>query len=73
MAYNPPRRNVAFAMRVSLDSYTSPGRAQVAPTLAAGDVKIDKDGAGLNNLAWVALPDGDRSLHTRGRKRKRWP
>jgi len=50
MAYNPPRRNVAFVTRVSLDSYASPGRAQVAPTLATGDVKVDKDGAGLNNL-----------------------
>ena len=50
MAYNPPRRNAAFVTRVSLDSYATPGRAQVAPTLAAGDVKIDKDGAGLNNL-----------------------
>lgn len=35
---------------MSLDSYNSPGRAQVAPTLVAGDVKVDKDGAGLNNL-----------------------
>lgn len=50
MGYNPPKRNQAFVTRVSLDSYTSPGRIQTNPTLATGDVKVDKDGGGLNNM-----------------------
>ena len=28
-----------------------PGSFRSSPTLAAGDFKVDKDGAGLNNLA----------------------
>jgi len=59
MAYNPPRRNVAFVTRVSLDSYASPGRAQVTPTLAAGDVKVDKDGAGLTTRVTLPLESTD--------------
>lgn len=62
MAYNPPLRNTAWATRVSLDSYTSAGRAQVNPTLVIGDVKIDKDGGGLNNITTlpVVSPSGSQ-------------
>ena len=55
MAYNPPLRNTAWATRVSLESYATAGRAQVNPTLATGDVKIDKDGAGLNNITTLPV------------------
>lgn len=51
MAFNPPTRNEAFKIRISLDNYLDPGNFKSSPTLAAGDFKIDKDGAGLTNLA----------------------
>jgi hypothetical protein len=55
--YNPPVKNEDFIIRVALDDYNTPGRAKSSPTIAAGDFKVDKDGAGLNNLA--TLPSVD--------------
>lgn len=49
--YNPPVKNQDFKIRVALENISSPGSFKSAPTLAAGDFKIDKDGGGLNNLA----------------------
>ena len=48
--YNPPVKNEDFKFRVSLEDYLLPGLFKANPTLAAGDVKVDKDGGGLNNL-----------------------
>ena len=51
MAYNPPIKGAAFTFRISLaDAATAPS-FKASPTLAAGDFKVDKDGAGLVNLA----------------------
>jgi hypothetical protein len=47
--YNPPVSGEDFVIRVSLEDYATPGRFKSNPTIAAGDFKIDKDGAGLNN------------------------
>lgn len=49
--YNPPVKNEDFKIRVALKDANDPRSFKSAPTLAAGDFKIDKDGAGLNNLA----------------------
>lgn len=57
--YNPPVKNEDFIIRIALQSFASPGRVQTNPTIASGDFKVDKDGAGLNNLA--TLPSVDPS------------
>lgn len=49
--YVPPKRATAFVMYVSLVSQTGGKTFQSNPTLAAGDVKISKDGGALANLA----------------------
>ena len=49
--YNPPVKNEDFIFAVSLESMASPGSFKENPTIAAGDFKVDKDGAGFNNLA----------------------
>lgn len=57
--YNPPVKNQDFKIRVSLEDMSSPGSFKASPTIAAGDFKVDKDGAGLNNLS--TLPSVDPS------------
>lgn len=52
--YNPPRKGEDFRIRIGLEDYDNPGNLQPSPTIAAGDFKVDKDGAGFNNL--VTLP-----------------
>ena len=49
--YNPPVRNEAFLVRIALVRHGGPGAFKSSPTIAAGDFKVDKDGAGLSNLA----------------------
>ena len=48
--WNPPKRAEDFQVQVSLEDYASPGNFKSAPTLAAGDVKVSKDGGALANL-----------------------
>lgn len=48
--YNPPVRGEEFKVRIALPSFSSPGSFQVNPTIASGDIKVDIDGAGLNDL-----------------------
>jgi hypothetical protein len=55
--YNPPIRNEDFIIRVALEDMNIPGSFKSSPTIAAGDVKVDRDGGGLNNLA--TLPTND--------------
>ena len=50
-AYNPPTKNEAFIVYISLADSTSPGNFKANPTIAAGDFQISKDGGALNNLA----------------------
>lgn len=55
MAYNPPRKNQALTFAVGLADLSGQANLRVNPTIAAGDFKVDVDGAGFNNLA--TLPD----------------
>lgn len=55
--YNPPVRGEDFIIRISLTDMATAGSFKSSPTIAAGDFKVDKDGAGLNNLA--TLPSVD--------------
>jgi len=55
--YNPPVKNEDFIIRIALENMTSPGEFKSSPTIAAGDFKVDKDGAGLTNLS--TLPSVD--------------
>jgi hypothetical protein len=48
--YNPPVKNEDFSIQISLEDWTNPGNFKSNPTLAAGDVKISKDGGALANL-----------------------
>lgn len=48
--YVPPKRAVAFTFYVALTSRASRPQLQAAPTLAAGDVKVSKDGGAFANL-----------------------
>jgi len=49
-SYNPPKKNTAFVMYLSLRSQADVRLFQVNPTLAAGDVKVSKDGGALANV-----------------------
>lgn len=49
--YNPPVKNEDFIIRISLENLADPGSVKSSPTIAVGDFKVDKDGAGLNNLS----------------------
>ena len=53
--YNPPIKNQDFVVRISLADMSTVGGFKAAPTIAAGDFKIDKDGAGLVNLATLPV------------------
>lgn len=48
--YNPPVKNEDFKTDITLEDYNNPGRIKISPTLAAGDVKISKDGGALANI-----------------------
>lgn len=47
--YNPPKRAEDFKVRIALEAADGTG-FKSNPTIAAGDFKVDKDGAGLTNL-----------------------
>lgn len=55
--YNPPVKNEDFIIRISLADMNTPGSFKSNPTIATGDFKVDKDGAGLTNLG--TIPDVD--------------
>lgn len=48
--YNPPVKNEDFKIRIMLEDFANPGRFRTNPTIASGDFKVDKDGAGYVNL-----------------------
>ena len=60
--YNPPNKNEDFIIRIALEDISSPGSFKSSPTLAAGDFKVDKDGAGLSNLATLPTVDPAASI-----------
>jgi len=49
--YNPPKKAEDFLIRIALKDASVPTSFKSAPTLAIGDFKVDKDGAGLVDLA----------------------
>lgn len=49
--YNPPKKGEDFLFRIGLEDMSNAGRFKSSPTIAAGDFKVDIDGAGFNNLA----------------------
>ncbi len=49
--YNPPVKNEDFIAYVALEDAVKPGSFKAAPTIAAGDFQVSKDGAALANLA----------------------
>lgn len=55
--YNPPVKNEDFIIRISLEDMASAGSFKSNPTIATGDFKVDKDGAGLNNLSTIPAVD----------------
>lgn len=48
--YNPPVKAEDFKIRVALADASNAPNFKASPTIAAGDFKVDKDGAGLTNL-----------------------
>lgn len=48
--YNPPKSGEDFQIRIALQDLGVPGSFKGNPTIAAGDFKVDIDGAGFNNL-----------------------
>ena len=48
--YNPPVKGENFLIRIALEDMANPGRFKASATIAAGDFKVDIDGAGLTNL-----------------------
>lgn len=61
---NPPKKNQAFSFRCGFPDVATPSRLKSSPTLAAGDFKFDKDGAGLNNMGTLPTvdPTGTKSV-----------
>lgn len=49
--WNPPVRAQDFSIYIALEDMAVPGSFKAAPTIAAGDFKISKDGGALANLA----------------------
>lgn len=47
---NPPKRGVAYTFYVGLVSQSNTKTFQSNPTIATGDVKVSKDGAGASNI-----------------------
>jgi hypothetical protein len=60
--YNPPVKNEDFIIRIALADMNTPGSFKSNPTIAAGDFKVDKDGAGLNNLSTLPSVDPASSV-----------
>lgn len=60
--YNPPKKNEEFIIRVALADSATGTSFKSSPTLAVGDFKVDKDGAGLNNLGTPPAVDPAASV-----------
>jgi hypothetical protein len=60
--YNPPVKSEDFIIRISLSDMNVTGSFKSSPTIAAGDFKVDKDGAGLTNLATIPAVDPTGSV-----------
>ena len=52
--FNPPVKGEDFEIQVALEDYWNPGNFKSNPTLAAGDVKVVKDGGAAANVTTLA-------------------
>jgi hypothetical protein len=55
---NPPIKQAGFNGSVCLQDANNPGRIKVNPTIAAGDVKVQKDSGSFANLATTPSVSG---------------
>lgn len=55
--YNPPVKGQDFIVRIALPDAAIANAFKASPTIAAGDFKVDIDGAGLNNLGTLPAVD----------------
>ncbi len=53
--WSPPKKGEDWEIPIALEDATNPGFAKANPTLAAGDVKISKDGGAEANLATLPV------------------
>lgn len=62
--FDPPVKNQAWQTAVSLQDLANPGSYLANPPLAAGDVKVDIDGAGFNDVTTLptVTPAGGRRV-----------
>ena len=62
--YAPMVRAQTYLIRIGLEDIANPGRLKAGPTIAAGDFKVDIDGAGFTNLATLpsASPAAGRAV-----------
>jgi hypothetical protein len=60
--YNPPVKNEDFVLRIPLQDMNNNGSFKASPTIAAGDFKVDKDGAGLTNLTTLPTVEPSGSV-----------
>lgn len=60
----PPQKGVAYTLYIGLASQANTKILQVSPTIAAGDIKISKNGAALANPATLpaVTPAGGRGV-----------
>ena len=58
--YNPPNKNEDFVIFISLQDASDGKSFKAAPTIAAGDFKVSKDGGAFANLTTlpVVTPSG---------------
>jgi hypothetical protein len=49
--FNPVKKNEDFQIRIALENFAALGEFKANPTIAAGDFKVDIDGAGFANLS----------------------
>ena len=52
--WNPPVKGQDMEFQVALEDYWNPGNFKSNPTLAAGDVKVVKDGGASANVTTLA-------------------
>jgi hypothetical protein len=55
---NPPIKQAGFNGSVQLEDYANPGRIKENPTIAAGDVQVQKDSGSFNNLGTLPTVSG---------------
>lgn len=60
--YNPPVKNEDFIIRIALQDANDNSSFKASPTIATGDFKVDKDGAGLTNLSTIPAVDPSGSV-----------